>query len=55
MNRRWHIALVVLFFLVLWLPLADSLLHLDRTQSNDENRALAPPPLLDVSEQAIEE
>jgi len=55
MNRRWHIALVVLFFLVLWLPLADSLLHLDRTQSNDENRALAPPPLLEVSEQAIKE
>lgn len=55
MTRRWHIALIACFFGMLWLPLADNALHLDRTRSTDENRALAPPPLLEASEQAVKE
>ena len=55
MSRRWHIALIAIFFAVLWLPLADNALQLDRTRPTDENRALAPTPLLEWSGQAVKE
>ena len=55
MTHRWHIALIVCFFAALWLPLLDNALRFDRTRPTDENRALAPPPLLEASEQAVKE
>ena len=35
---------IVIFFILLWLPLADSALHLDQTPMPSENRALAQRP-----------
>jgi alginate O-acetyltransferase complex protein AlgJ len=35
---------IAAFFVLLWLPLADSALHLDPTPMLNENRALAPVP-----------
>lgn len=54
MKRAPHI-LIALFFLALWLPLADNLLHLDQTRPTDENRTLAAAPLLEWSSQAARE
>lgn len=45
-QTRGQRALVIAFFVLLWLPLADSLLGIDHTRATDENRALAKPPLL---------
>ena len=55
MTRRAHIALVVIFFALLWLPLADNALHLDRSRPSDENRSLSPAPRLEMTEQALKE
>lgn len=55
MSRRWSIALIASFFTALWLPTLDNVLHLDRSGPMDENRALAPPPLLEWSGQAVKE
>jgi hypothetical protein len=43
------ILLIAAFFVVLWLPLADLILHLDSTPTPSENRALAPIPVLTVN------
>jgi hypothetical protein len=46
-RRPWaDVLLIILFAGLLWLPTADYFGHLDRTQSPDENRLLAPPPRL---------
>lgn len=55
MNSRWYIALIALFFAALWLPLAGQVLRLDPAPATDENRALAPPPPLEWSAQALKE
>ncbi len=55
MTRGAHIALVVIFFALLWLPLADNALHLDRSRPSDENRSLSPAPRLELTEQALKE
>ncbi len=44
--RQW--LFIGTFFVLLWLPLIDSLLHLDRTLPTNENRALAPAPAADA-------
>ncbi len=44
LRRRADIALIAAFFALIWLPLADSLLHWDKTPSPNENRALAARP-----------
>lgn len=36
--------LISLFFVLLWLPLLDSIFHLDKTPNLDENRILVPFP-----------
>jgi alginate O-acetyltransferase complex protein AlgJ len=54
-SARRHILLIGAFFVLLWLPLADNLLRVDPTRPTDENRALAPPPLMEWSEQAVKE
>ena len=55
MTRYAQIALVAIFFAILWLPLADNLLHLDRSHPSEENRTLAPPPRMDDTAQALKE
>ncbi|MBL7647417.1 MAG: hypothetical protein JNK74_14625 [Candidatus Hydrogenedentes bacterium] len=55
MTRPFQIALVAIFFTLLWLPLADNLLHLDRSRPSDENRSLSPAPRLALTEQALKE
>lgn len=54
-TRRTHIVLVVIVLALLWLPLADNLLHLDQSRPSDENRALSPAPRSDLTAQAIKE
>lgn len=44
LRRRADIGLIVAFFVVLWLPTADTFLGLDRAPSPKENRALARFP-----------
>lgn len=53
--RRTQIALVAAFFALLWLPLADNVLHLDHSQPSNENRIPAPRPILDGSLQSLNE
>jgi hypothetical protein len=55
MTRPVQIALAAVFFTMLWLPLADNLLHLDRSRPSDENRSLSPAPRIEVSEQVLKE
>lgn len=50
-----RIALVIIFFVLLWMPLTDNLLHLDRSRLSDENRTLSPTPRLELTKQAIKE
>lgn len=54
-TRRARIALVAAFFALLWLPLADNVLHLDHSQPSNENRIPAPRPKLDGSLQSLKE
>jgi hypothetical protein len=44
LKRRADIALIAAFFVFLWLPTADSLLHLDQAASPNENRPPAAYP-----------
>lgn len=44
LRRRADIGLIVAFFVLIWLPTADKLLHLDRAQSMNENRPYAKFP-----------
>ena len=44
LQRRANIALISAFFVFLWLPTADTFLHLDHAMATDENRALAEFP-----------
>ncbi len=44
LKRRADIALIAAFFVFLWLPTADSFLHLDRAASPNENRPPATFP-----------
>ena len=44
LRRRANVGLIVAFFVFLWLPTADTFLHLDRTPSPNENRAPARFP-----------
>ncbi len=43
-QHRANIVLIVAFLLLLWMPTADALLHLDHAPAPDENRALAEFP-----------
>lgn len=54
-GRRAKLALIALFLVALWLPLAENLLKLDHTAPTSENRTMAPPPALAWSELAIKE
>lgn len=47
LKRRADIGLIVAFFIFLWLPAADSFLHLDPAASPKENRMLAACPTFD--------
>jgi hypothetical protein len=53
--RPVQIALVTIFFTMLWLPLADNLLGLDHSRPSDENRTLSPAPSIEMSGQALKE
>lgn len=53
--RTARIALIAVFFAMLWLPLADNALHLDRSRPSDENRTLSPAPRRELSTQALKE
>ncbi len=44
LRRRADIGLIVAFFILVWLPCADTFLHLDRAPSPNENRAPAGFP-----------
>ena len=47
LQRRANVALIVLFLAFIFLPLADTFLHLDRAPSPNENRALAAFPVVE--------
>jgi alginate O-acetyltransferase complex protein AlgJ len=53
--HRVQVASVAIVFTLLWLPLADNLLHLDRSRPSNENRTLSPAPRLELTEQALKE
>lgn len=53
--RPIQIALVGIVFVLLWMPLTDNLLHLDRSRPSDENRNLSPAPRVALTEQALKE
>ncbi len=55
MTRPVQLALVAIVFTMLWLPLADNALHLDRSRPSDENRTLSPAPRVEMTEQALKE
>ena len=47
LQRRANVVLIVLFLAFIFLPMADTFLHLDRAPSPNENRAPAAFPVLD--------
>lgn len=47
LKRRAEIGLIITFFIFLWLPAADTFLHLDQAASPNENRMLAACPAFD--------
>jgi hypothetical protein len=49
LKRRADIALIAAFFVFLWLPTADSFLHLDQAASPNENRPPAACPAFQPS------
>lgn len=55
MNRRTQITLITAFFALLWLPLADNVLHLDHSQPSNENRIPAPRPNFDGSLRSLKD
>ncbi len=54
-TYRVQLTLVAIVFTMLWLPLADKLLQLDRSRPSDENRTLSPAPRVALTEQALKE
>ena len=47
LQRRANVALIVLFLAFIFLPMADTFLHLDRAPSPNENRAPAAFPVVE--------
>ena len=49
LQRRANVGIIVAFLIFIWLPAADTFLHLDLTPVPNENRALAAAPKLTAS------
>ena len=55
LQRRANVALIAAFLVLLWLPVADAFLHLDRKPPPNENRVLAKWPEFTPSLQGVQD